>query len=57
MWESTATAVGTHDIRSWDACGEDKQPFASEGKKHRKLDWVMQISSNKGFTASHPVSK
>jgi len=64
MRESTATAVETHepslwddfayDIRSWNACGEDKQPYASEGKNHTKLDWVMQKSSNKGFTASHP---
>jgi hypothetical protein len=48
MRESTATAVETHepslwddfayDIRSWNACGEDKQPFASEGKNHTKLD-------------------
>jgi len=27
---------------------KDKQPFASEGKNHSKLDWVMQKSSNKG---------
>jgi hypothetical protein len=58
MWESTATAVETHepslwddfayDIRNWNACGEDMQPSASEGKNHSKLDWVMQKSSSKG---------
>jgi hypothetical protein len=64
MWESTSTTVThelslwddfAHDNWSWNVYGEDKQPFASEGKKHSKLDRVMKKSSNNGFTASHPT--
>ena len=35
-----------HDNWSWNVYGEDKQPFASEGKNHSKLDWSMKKSSS-----------